>query len=141
MASSPAVIHLERRFNRGVLIGESAAECETLSIVSGDSSTEDYNVSKVPRFTADPVESSYYSDGSAAASPPPILDTVPDWSPAHSSHLYNCAGWGDGYFSVNVAGDLCVTPKGGGCQCHQWACHTIHGDLHPNPIHGYSTFQ
>ena len=35
-----------------------------------------------------------------------------EWSVESSRKLYNTAGWGDGYFSVNDDGHLVVRPTG-----------------------------
>ena len=36
----------------------------------------------------------------------------PRWTPADSLDLYNIRGWGNGYFSVNAAGNMLVHPGG-----------------------------
>jgi arginine decarboxylase len=36
------------------------------------------------------------------------------WTPADSLDLFNIRGWGNGYFSVNAAGNMIVHPGGPG---------------------------
>ena len=38
------------------------------------------------------------------------LDTISEWSIEHADEIYQISRWGEGYFSVNSKGDLCVNP-------------------------------
>lgn len=37
---------------------------------------------------------------------------MPQWSPKDSESLYNVPNWGQGFFSINDSGNVCVTPGG-----------------------------
>ncbi len=38
------------------------------------------------------------------------LDAIDDWSTQHADEIYQISRWGEGYFSVNDKGDLCINP-------------------------------
>lgn len=38
------------------------------------------------------------------------LDAIKEWSVADADEIYQISRWGEGYFSVNEKGDLCVNP-------------------------------
>lgn len=38
------------------------------------------------------------------------LDTISEWTVDHADEIYQISRWGEGYFSVNSKGDLCVNP-------------------------------
>lgn len=38
------------------------------------------------------------------------LDTISEWTVDHADEIYQISRWGEGYFSVNNKGDLCVNP-------------------------------
>jgi arginine decarboxylase len=39
------------------------------------------------------------------------LDAIPEWTTQHADEIYQISRWGEGYFSVNDKGDLCVNPN------------------------------
>lgn len=38
------------------------------------------------------------------------LDSINEWTVADADEIYQISRWGEGYFSVNEKGDLCVNP-------------------------------
>ncbi len=38
------------------------------------------------------------------------LDSIKEWSTADADEIYQISRWGEGYFSVNERGDLCINP-------------------------------
>jgi arginine decarboxylase len=38
------------------------------------------------------------------------LDSIKDWSVQHADEIYQISRWGEGYFTVNEKGDLCINP-------------------------------
>ena len=38
------------------------------------------------------------------------LDSIKEWTTNDADEIYQISRWGEGYFSVNEKGDLCVNP-------------------------------